>query len=727
MQIVISLLFIVASFLFASNINIKSGWQLLGTQSKISDMSIFDKDGITSVFSYQDNIFVSYPKESSIPLLTELLGGEGYWVNASKNLTLTIDDSLALGNGSIYGVNVVKGWRLLGTLQDLCLNHIFNNPAINSVWSYEPNLEWKQYTPTNVNNLTKIDKGRGYWVHSSENLQLMPYMEISGNIVDGYIKDARLEIASLDTGKTLPIVTNPITLNSSTSIQSGDKGAFKIYINSNSASSYVIRTVGGDDKSSGEKFEGVLKGVVPNFGCSEPDTSVRHITPISSIVTKAFSDAQKTEKSLRIGNSLLDDTENKVALLLGVDKEFLAKDPILLLQSSSLADKNSAARLLKSALVIEKTAEAIAKSVTSSSNIDNIHISVEIAMDILAKTLSQTTTDFNTTMLDVTTLIDNSVGSFSDIQSKDKLDSVKDILRSTTQFALNIDEDSYKSGNALNQIEFTQKAIEVITGKIEQKLQNVATADSNFTVHAIAAKDVVKAIAISGGIGGTRALVKNQVERLSEQNQKLDISDFTDKLLSDDTISKKSTQYNEIFGNEISTEIVEVASVAFKEIIEKKVAGEIVTADDATQIIAKNITALDIGTQQDINSKAVAIKDAISSDADVLISTTKSIADDVVFDQSVIMSSNWLAEVDQLMSWQDAASYCASASARLPTVDELQKSYSSDIDGFSSVHYYWSSTEDSSDSKKAFRVFFDKGLGTSTNKTDNSFVRCLKL
>ena len=728
MQIVVSLLLIMMSnFLFSSDVNIKNGWQLLGAQSKITDMSIFNKDGIIGVFSYKNGSFISYPQDTSFELINELLGGDGYWLNASKDLTLNFDDSATLEIGTIYGVNVVKGWRLLGALQDLCVNHIFNDSSIKSVWAYDVDSEWKQYTTANIDKLTQIAKGRGYWVNSNADLQLIPHIEISGNIIDGYIKDARLEISSLDTGKILPFVTVPTTLNAITSLQSDENGGYKVYINSNSSSAYVIRTVGGDDKSSGEIFEGVLKGVVLNLDCSEVNSAVKHITPISSIVSKIFSDAQKTTKSLRAVNILLDDTERRVALLFGVDKGALLSDPIALLQSNAVADKNNAARLLRTSLIVEKTAELIAKSVTDASNINNIQKSIEIAMDGVAKSLGNTTTDFNSTMLDITTLIDNSVLGFSDQKSKEKLDSVKDILRSTTQFALNIDELKYKSGDALNQIEVTQKAIELVTSKIEQKLQNVAVSDSNFTAQAVEAKNVVKAIAISGGIGGTRDLVKSQIDRLAEQNQKLDISDFTDQFLDDETVGQKSKQYNDVFGDEILTTIVNAASLAFKEIIEKKILGEVVDGNAVAQIIAKNISALDGTTQQSINSKTLLIKDSIASDVDVLISKSKSISDEVALSSDAIKSENWLEEAPQLMSWQDATSFCASFSARLPTLVELTKSFSVKIDGFNFVHFYWSSTEDSVDSNKALRVFFDSGTSRSTLKSDNSFVRCIKL
>ena len=726
MQIVISLLLIVmTNFLFALDVNIKKGWQLLGVQSKITDMSIFNKAGIIGVFSYKGGSFISYPQDTSFDPINELLGGEGYWLNASENLTLSFDDSTALEVGAIYGVNVIDGWRLLGALQNLCVNHVFNNSSIKSVWAYDVNSKWKQYTPENIDKLTQITKGRGYWVNSNADLQLIPHIEISGNIVDGYIKDARLEISSLDTGKILPFVTSPTTLNAITSLKSANNGGYKVYINSNSSSAYVIRAARGNDKSSGEIFEGVLKGVVLNLGCSEINSVIRHITPISSIVSKIFSDTQKASKSLRAVNTLLDDTEKRVSLLFGVDRESLISDFIELLQSNVVSDKNNAAKLLKISLIVEKTAESIAKSVTDASNVNSIEKSIEIAMDGIAKSLGNTTIDFNSTMLETITLIDNSALGFSEQNSKEKLDSVKDILRSVTQFTLNIDEEKYKGSDTLNQVEITQKAIELVTNKIEQKLQNVAVADSNFTALSIEAKNVVKTIAIMGGVGGVRALVKSQIDRLANKNKKLDISDFTDKFLDDVTVSKKSKQYNDIFGDEISIKIVNVSSVAFKEIIEKRVLGEIVDGTTVSQIIAKNISVLDESTQQNINSKTLLLKDSIASDVDVLISRAKSVSDEVVLYSEAIKLENWLEEEPQLMSWKEAKYLCDSSLARLPTLDELTEAFSLKIDGFNSVHFYWSSTEDSVGFNKAFRVFFDSGTSRSTSKSDNSFVRCI--
>jgi len=709
----------------ASEIKITKGWQLLGTQSDIKDLSFFDKDGIEAIFAYKDGAFAAYPQILSVATLHEIKAGEGYWLQASKDFILTLNTETAFNPGDLYAVNVVKGWRLLGALQNLCVNHIFNNTAIQSVWTYDGS--WKNYTPSNIDNLSEIPKGEGYWVSSNQELTLSPYAQITGNIIDGYIKNARLEIASFDSGKSLSIATAQSSLDSSSFIQSDLNGNFSAYINSNSASAYVVRSAGGDDQSSGEKFEGVLKAVVPNLGCTQSEKSTRHVTPVSTVVTKLFSDSSKSTKSLRSVSNLLSDAQKKIATLLGVDQNSLQSDPIALLQSNAAEDKKNASKLIKSAFVLQKSAEVIAKSVTNDINESSVQKSVEIAMDAIAKSLGQTSSDFNTTMLDATTLVNLSSEGFGDLSSQEKLNSIKDVIRGTTSLALKIDEEKLKSGNALNQIELTQKALEAVTYKIEQKLQDVAQAEANYTSGVKAAKDVLKAFAMSGGVEGTRAIVQKEIEKLAVKNEKLDILDFTEKLFDNGAIAKKSEQYNKIFGDDVTTDVIGAVADSFKEVVENQIAGSVVNGTNVAEIIAKNITGLDNQTQQNINSAVVAVQDEVAVDTASLVTTSENYGSQTAVSTVVIETQSWLEELSTLATWQEAKDRCASQSARLPTSAELRGAFYAKTEGFSSVHYYWSATEDSSDASKAIRVFFDTGSSSIGAKESKSFVRCIKL
>jgi hypothetical protein len=91
---------------------------------------------------------------------------------------------LSLAAALIIGVNahtfnLVKGWQLLGTNQDINVS-VFNNSNIISVWTYDKNnKKWKAFLPNssidlskyNIDNLEKINKDEGFWVNAKSNIE----------------------------------------------------------------------------------------------------------------------------------------------------------------------------------------------------------------------------------------------------------------------------------------------------------------------------------------------------------------------------------------------------------------------------------------------------------------------------------------------------------------------------------------------------------------------------
>ena len=73
-----------------------------------------------------------------------------------------------------FDLELKEGWQNKGALEDINVT-CFNNLSIESVWYYEKGIEnWKVYFPNNpefmdilpkdVQNLTFIPKGDGFWV-----------------------------------------------------------------------------------------------------------------------------------------------------------------------------------------------------------------------------------------------------------------------------------------------------------------------------------------------------------------------------------------------------------------------------------------------------------------------------------------------------------------------------------------------------------------------------------
>jgi len=62
---------------------------------------------------------------------------------------------------------------------------------------------------------------------------------------------------------------------------------------------------------------------------------------------------------------------------------------------------------------------------------------------------------------------------------------------------------------------------------------------------------------------------------------------------------------------------------------------------------------------------------------------------------------------------------------RLPKRWELVKAYEEEVEGLNSC-FYWSSSENISNSSEAWFVYFSNGITYSNTKTDEYYVRCVK-
>ncbi len=93
-------------------------------------------------------------------------------------LSFLTTGSLLFANQTIQ---IENGWQLLGTTN--CISDInqFNRSSINMIWAYDKNsLRWSAYSPDltiqnaidssgSIDNLTKIEQNRGFWVNANYN------------------------------------------------------------------------------------------------------------------------------------------------------------------------------------------------------------------------------------------------------------------------------------------------------------------------------------------------------------------------------------------------------------------------------------------------------------------------------------------------------------------------------------------------------------------------------
>jgi len=151
---------LLGSNIWATSVQINSGWQLLGAKSDISDMTIFSTSGIKNVVAYQNDGFVSFPEESGVGLLSKVNAGDGFWVNATKSLILDLPTEK-------NSVSLTEGWKLVGALEKITDMSRFDVPSISLVRAYRDGA-WSIYPKQDGETLLEsINESEGFWVLST--------------------------------------------------------------------------------------------------------------------------------------------------------------------------------------------------------------------------------------------------------------------------------------------------------------------------------------------------------------------------------------------------------------------------------------------------------------------------------------------------------------------------------------------------------------------------------
>jgi len=602
----------------AQTLQIAKGWQLLGTGVAVTDLSQFSTH---EVYAYKNNNWEAYNvTNSSFQKLSSLNVGEGFWVNGTDSETITLSGT----EDTNSSLNVKSGWQLVAATNQICSSQLFTSDSVNAVFSYE-NSTWKLYEPTSTTSdfsqLSTISKGSGFWINSSKETTLIPTLTITGSISDGYVKDARLEIASLETRSSVSIIAD----NNSSEISS-DNGLFTISILNPDDSGYVISSTSGTDESTGESYEGVLKSVISTDSCSAEVKVNQNITPITTLVTETVLDTKSTNSKSRANSSianLIAAAEERVADSIGISKAYINSDPQILLRTSENENtRAAAAKIIKTSLAIQKTAEMMASSIVDKTKTDAFNSVTNSAFKALANSISSSTNtgDFETLIADTDTLITTVVTKINEAISKkpalaqtilkpqEKLDAAKNVIQNSTDITLQIKENEIitdTTGDVQLQIEAVEKSLEIVTRKIEEKAQNIAKATTNFATEVQSVQDVIKTIAVSGGVEGTKALIQEQVKTFNADGQTIDAKDFADNLFSDNRIAQKKLEFDNLFGTDFNRNIVDAAVKSYEGIVKQQAQGLVVDQAFIKQQIKDNIAKLPTDKQAIINQNVV--------------------------------------------------------------------------------------------------------------------------
>jgi len=655
--------------------DIKSGWQLKGTQIDTDTLEAFNISEVESIWTFENNEYFAYPEGLTATTLTSLKCGQGFWVN-SKSAT-TIDVNIKASENE-RRVKLLPGWQLLGAREDLNTKNIFNVEDVKVIYVYRDGVYKTFKYNDQTSDLSVIRKGEGYWLNSGTDKVLANLIEINGSVVDGYIKDARLSVASFESGKTLPIISNRTNLSAPLfSLTSGTKGGFNFFIeNSGQNSGFYINSSEGFDRSTGENFEGKMQALITPSSLNYTFNTT--ITPITTLVSQMTKKSILT-KGLRNSSleTVIEQAKTSLAQKMGISKDTLDKDPIVLLQSGNDTQKREAAKLLKNIMVVQKNVELLSKSVVEKSNNDRFTKVNDAVFQALATNFSkESTTTFEDVMKDTTTIITNVSSQLSSVEgvtnAQEKLNALKDVIKSTTNSTLRIKEDtivsSSDSASILQQIEAIQKSVEIVTSKVEAKAELVAKATASFDTVAKDATDTLKAIAFSGGIEGVKNLVKKQIDTYALQGKTVDASSYADLVLSDTKIAQQKKSFETIFGTELNIDLIEAATASFEEIVQKQSKGEVVDAALIASVIGTKVAEFGIN-QETINQITI----AVAAEAETIIS-------EIV---TLVTESETLAEQTLVASLEESTSSVSTTAPDLPdssSSSSLTSSSSSSID-----------------------------------------------
>jgi len=152
------------------------GWQLIGSTSKITDMSLFEKENVEQLWHY-DAATQSWKGYSPDPAISKKISDKGYgtidtlqswhgfWIKSKQEWVLT----LPTANGSSdENITLQKGWNLISLPVDTVVSpHIFDGKT---VWKYS-NKEWKYFdtdTQEQFPLISHITNSDGIWVKSNK-------------------------------------------------------------------------------------------------------------------------------------------------------------------------------------------------------------------------------------------------------------------------------------------------------------------------------------------------------------------------------------------------------------------------------------------------------------------------------------------------------------------------------------------------------------------------------
>ena len=179
-----------------STLPIKKGWQLVGSSTTLTNMSLFTKENVEQVWHFDastqkwlgyspDKTIQDKIEAQNIDKLKKLNSWHGFWLKSKKEWTLTFKDkelsSEPTNKRSSDAIELKKGWNLISLPVDSVVSaKIFKNMT---VWKYNPEQKWelsdKHASKESFPPLGHIKNSDGLWIKSEKNQTIFAMKEAS--------------------------------------------------------------------------------------------------------------------------------------------------------------------------------------------------------------------------------------------------------------------------------------------------------------------------------------------------------------------------------------------------------------------------------------------------------------------------------------------------------------------------------------------------------------------
>jgi VCBS repeat-containing protein len=387
--------------------------------------------------------------------------------------------------------------------------------------------------------------------------------KVTGRIIDGYVKNARLKIAALVEDNSRATFVNGKKVSHETTTD--ENGNFTTFISMKSET-VLIEAEGGVDLATGENFEGTLKAHIINDPTNS-DATTQHLTPLTTLISNTI-DENASIAEVTVAKS-------NIAASLDLNSSDMDSDPIAMLDDNSSSAQG--AKIIKKALLIQKTVEGFAKALNEPDANEVAYNTLGEKLNVaknLGRRLARTTNDdpllsllddldtLKQTMLDKLEAKALAANSAIDLDILErKLEASTEAIRTISTLAQELPEASLLSAKELQ----TQaKALEVATSVLEEKIDlvndgieevlnrpNITPAQIVEEVENLAKSveekvtKASKAIIVSGGVAGISKKI-SETKNEGSSDQSVDASRFATSFFNDQVIENQSKLYDTI-------------------------------------------------------------------------------------------------------------------------------------------------------------------------------------